>query len=296
MAATNLDFRLSVDYWDHPKIVKLVRRLGVDAAVSHQRLLGFARKEKTSGRLDSMTNEDIAIAAKWQGGAEEFVVTLLELRLLDQPAGTKDLEIHNWAHHNPFSVEVEARREQARKAVNARWEKARAISGSDTDSNTKRYGQYYSTDTKPEMSNTHDEKRHDEKRRDEEREPGSPAHVREESSPKPAPDWGIARAELRMSFRGTTVQFGDEAKIDAQLDRLKAEFRLVEAFKGLAAKADQIRAWHKTLSAEDQGTWTVGRMLREEIWESPLLGASDRSSTVLTHWNGQELPPMNRSC
>lgn len=121
-----IDFRLSTGYFEHPKTIKLERRLGDSGVLSHIRLLRFCASNPTrwDGNLLGMSAEDIAIAAGWKGDEEDFVKALLECRLLDKiPEG---LVIHDWADHNTYVADGIERSEKAKKAANKRWAKHRA--------------------------------------------------------------------------------------------------------------------------------------------------------------------------
>src|SRR5207249_7422496 len=77
------------------------------------------------GVLDRLDAEGIAIGAEYDGDAEEFVKTLLDLKLLDaQDDGT--LALHDWQDHNPYCVGEEDRKANARRAAEIGWQKRRA--------------------------------------------------------------------------------------------------------------------------------------------------------------------------
>ena len=116
---TNSDFRLHVGYFDHPKIVKLERRVGEGAVLAHIKLMSRAAVDRPNGILSNMDIEDIAIMSKYKGDADAFVQTLVDLRLLDVDGDTYAL--HNWDKHNPWAAGATERSEKARQAANARW-------------------------------------------------------------------------------------------------------------------------------------------------------------------------------
>ena len=115
----NTDFRLSVGYFEHPKILKLERRLGEGAVLSHIRLLRFASMNKPDGRLASMDAEDVGIAAGHKGDFEPFVAALLALRLLDQDEDGYSL--HDWSEWNPWAAGANGRSAKAKAAAATRW-------------------------------------------------------------------------------------------------------------------------------------------------------------------------------
>ena len=120
----NTDIRLSVEFFNHPKTVKLQRRLGLEAVICLQKLWLWAAQNRPEGRLSNMDAEDIEIAAKWGGDNGSLCSTLVSLGWIDEANG--HYMLHDWEEHNPWQAEAEARSEIARKAAKARWENAGA--------------------------------------------------------------------------------------------------------------------------------------------------------------------------
>jgi hypothetical protein len=119
------DIRLSLGFWDHWKTVTLEAELGFEAVKSLQILWCFAAQNKPSGVLSGMPKRAVAIASKYQGDREVFIDMLIELRFLDFDG--ESYSLHDWEEHNGFVATSEQRSEQARKAINSRWEKKRGI-------------------------------------------------------------------------------------------------------------------------------------------------------------------------
>lgn len=115
----NTDIRLSVTFPNHPKIIKLQRRLESQAVVSLIYLWIHVAQNKSSGVLANMSAEDIEIAAQWNGQPDAFVKTLVELRLLDHENNT--YTVHNWEKNNPYAFHASDRSAKAIKAAQARW-------------------------------------------------------------------------------------------------------------------------------------------------------------------------------
>lgn len=67
----NIDIRLSVGFFDHPKIIKLERQLGLEGVTALLRLWLWAAQNRPSGMLSGMDGEDIEIAARWKGDKAE---------------------------------------------------------------------------------------------------------------------------------------------------------------------------------------------------------------------------------
>lgn len=112
MTAMNSDIRLAVGFPDHPKTVKLERRLGLQAVMSLIRLWLWAAQHRPGGVLSDMDMEDVEIAARWGGEIGVFADALLGLRFLDDDGGT--LLLHDWGEHNPWQCGTEERADRAR--------------------------------------------------------------------------------------------------------------------------------------------------------------------------------------
>lgn len=112
------DIRLSVTFMQHPKVVKLRRRIGGDAVLSLIQLWAFTAQYRSDGVLSGMDDEDIEIAAGWMGDTGVLVRDLLDVGLLDIADGV--YEVHDWQENNPYAAGSERRSEKARKAAYAR--------------------------------------------------------------------------------------------------------------------------------------------------------------------------------
>ncbi|MGE3549769.1 MAG: hypothetical protein AB7I29_07725 [Geobacter sp.] len=126
----NADIRLSVDFFDHPKTLKLERRLGPGAVHALIRLWCFAAKHRSDGCLTNMDAEDIELAARFNSSLTTverslttvngvvsnngFVETLLELRWLDLADDGKTYRIHDWKTHNSYAADAEDRSDSSR--------------------------------------------------------------------------------------------------------------------------------------------------------------------------------------
>ena len=131
----NIDIRLSLEFFDHPKVGKLERRLGLEAVVCLLKLWGWAAKNRPNGKLEGLDVEDVEFVARWKGSEGEFVATLLALRLLDEVDG--GFAVHDWEEHQAYASKSEERSSKARKAAEARWNKSAELSvttGSDAKS------------------------------------------------------------------------------------------------------------------------------------------------------------------
>lgn len=114
--AKNADVRLSTTLRTHPKMTKLHRRLGGPAGpLAIIYLWAFAAAEKPDGDLSGMSDEDIEIAAGWDGAPGAFVAAAAEVRFLD--GGPGEYRLHDWAEHQPWVVGAEDRSESAKWAA-----------------------------------------------------------------------------------------------------------------------------------------------------------------------------------
>lgn len=106
------DIRLSTEFWDHPKTVKLIRRIGLEGIRSLQILWLWTRVNRPEGILTGMNAEDIEIAARWEGEPERFVNESLNVRWID--VNDETYSLHDWGEHNPWSADSVERGDKAR--------------------------------------------------------------------------------------------------------------------------------------------------------------------------------------
>jgi hypothetical protein len=108
----NRDIRLSVGFFDHPKIIKLERQLGHEGILALMRLWLWVAQNRPSGLLSGMDDEDLSIAARWKGEATAFKDVVTRLKLLDIVDDT--YQIHDWQEHNAWQSEAENRSNASR--------------------------------------------------------------------------------------------------------------------------------------------------------------------------------------
>lgn len=126
----NTDIRLSVGFWDHPKIVKLERRLGLEGVKSLQILWLWAAQNRPDGVLDGMDAEDIEIAAKWNGVQGSFKDALTEINAVDFDG--ENYILHGWKEHNEWQASSHQRSDSSRfnrmaKTYSDIYEKLKAL-------------------------------------------------------------------------------------------------------------------------------------------------------------------------
>lgn len=113
------DFRLQCSFFDHPKTVKLARRLGDPAVLCLLRLFAFCAKneDRMRGDLSGLDDEDLEIAAGWAGEHGVFARTLREVKFLDGD------RIRDWETHQPWAANFKKRSTAAKIANLVRWHK-----------------------------------------------------------------------------------------------------------------------------------------------------------------------------
>ena len=107
-----MDIRIDVEFFSHPKTVKLERRLGLEAVKALMILWTWAARNRPDGDLAGLENEDIEIAAGWTGELNKLAPTLNALGWLDGEPGT--FRLHQWQEHNPWVAEMQSRSDKAR--------------------------------------------------------------------------------------------------------------------------------------------------------------------------------------
>ncbi len=119
----NADIRISVGFPNHPKTVKLERRLGFQGIRSLLALWTWAAQNRPDGDLGGangrtttvrrpLDEEDIEIAAQWPGEPGLFVATLVALGWLDRTE--RGYLLHEWQQHNPWVAAATDRSDKAR--------------------------------------------------------------------------------------------------------------------------------------------------------------------------------------
>ena len=91
--------KISCWFWKHLKTLRLKRKLGSEGVIALIRLWCYAGIYKPDGRLERWDEEDIEMAAEWQGEPGVFVRTLRELGWLDADEETKTYSLHGWQEH-----------------------------------------------------------------------------------------------------------------------------------------------------------------------------------------------------
>jgi hypothetical protein len=135
------DARISTAFPNHPKTVKLLRRLGEGGPLGLVYLWCWAADNKFDGDLSGMSVEDIEIVSGWKGKTGAFVSELVDVGFLDGAEGR--YQLHDWVEHQPYVVDrpnrakraalggqkrsenmtPEERSQSARHAARVKWDK-----------------------------------------------------------------------------------------------------------------------------------------------------------------------------
>ena len=117
----NTDIRISIGFWDHPKTVKLERRVGLEGVKALLMLWQWVAQYEPIGYLYGMDEEGLEIAARWQGESGKLAKTLLELKFIDPLPDDPGYSIHDWKIHNSWASDAQSREDKARFSSLKRW-------------------------------------------------------------------------------------------------------------------------------------------------------------------------------
>ncbi len=77
MLSTKGYIRLSVDFWEHPRVVTLEHWLGLKGVKALMLLWAWAAKNRPDGDLSGMSEEDIEFVAQWSRHRKKRLVPVL---------------------------------------------------------------------------------------------------------------------------------------------------------------------------------------------------------------------------
>lgn len=124
------DIRVSIDFPDHPKHKRLIRKLGLGATNMLLRLWASVAVRRPQGVLTGWDEVDIAEAAGWpeDRDAHELIGALLgdngKPAFLEQVDGV--YRLHDWQEHQGWACGAAARSAKAKTAAEAKWAKRNA--------------------------------------------------------------------------------------------------------------------------------------------------------------------------
>jgi len=115
MAYLNLD----VDYFDHPKVKRLVRLLGKGSEVLPLKLWVYAaRYFADDGRLTGISAQEIEDECRWWGKSGEMVRVMLLPEILFLECDGETFKVHDWEDHEGH---IKSFKQRARAAAAKRW-------------------------------------------------------------------------------------------------------------------------------------------------------------------------------
>lgn len=115
---------LDLDYFTHPKILRLTHLLGHHAAVYPLKLWCYVGKHfPVTGMLEGCSKHEIERAVGWDGEAGQLVDVLVKISLLDVKKSETETEnysfkIHDWKQH---AGHLWAFKKRAKTAAKKRW-------------------------------------------------------------------------------------------------------------------------------------------------------------------------------
>lgn len=115
---------LDIDYFDHPKVRRLIGILGPGSEVHHIRLMTYTAKHRPgSGGFDDWSAEEIESAADWRGEKSKMVEAMIRCGLLHEKNG--GYYLHDWKERQPHLVKYEKTKRERKKAADKRWNQER---------------------------------------------------------------------------------------------------------------------------------------------------------------------------
>jgi len=109
------DIRLQCGFHNHPKTVKLIRKIGYEGVFCLTKLWCWTAENRPKGNLSGLDVDDIEIAAGWNGEQGKFL-DAIKCGWLDD-----DMILNSWEEQQGFIFHSDERKEKARKAAAARW-------------------------------------------------------------------------------------------------------------------------------------------------------------------------------
>lgn len=224
----------------NPKLRKLARRLdtSIPATIGHLHLLWWwAMTQAEDGDLTSFDNEDLAIAAHWEGDSDVLVKALIQVGFVDDDP----LRFHAWEKYGGKLAE-QRRADAERKAASRR-----GSSGSPTDGEGTSGGRDADV---PGMSTGHPSdggRRNEENREEENREEKAPRKklLKETWEPKPE-----TVSTLRDRFPAVDIEFEIEKFRDHAVANGRKLVRPDAAFSQWVKKGVK-EGWATTLDDAD---------------------------------------------
>ncbi|MCF7945932.1 MAG: hypothetical protein K9L24_03670 [Spirochaetia bacterium] len=115
------DIRLDMEFINHPKTKRVIRKLGHKGFYSLVCLFSNVAKIYPKGKLKGCDKIDIADMANWDEDPDELIKALMDekVRFLEFTDG--EYCIHDWEDNQPYVYHSDKRIKKAKKAAAARW-------------------------------------------------------------------------------------------------------------------------------------------------------------------------------
>jgi hypothetical protein len=130
------EINLDIDFFNHPKTIRLVGKLGRNSEVLPIKLWCWcAKNHAENGRLTGYSTHEIESAVNWWGTRGSMVKAMVDVGFMTD-VGNGDYEVHNWLIRQGH---ISALKERAKKGAEARWNRIRQPhnNGSNAQGNAK---------------------------------------------------------------------------------------------------------------------------------------------------------------
>lgn len=122
MAST--DMRIDVNFVDHPKTKRLIRKAGYEAFYCLIKLFSSVAKAYPKGELTGCDQYDIENLADWRGESGVLFDALTDPDFCFIERVGDHWHVHEWDIHQPWVFNSKERSEIARQNVKKRWDKS----------------------------------------------------------------------------------------------------------------------------------------------------------------------------
>ena len=96
------DMRLDLNFVEHPKVKRLIRKAGYESFYALIKLFSIAGKMYQNGVFKDCEIEDIEDFANWNGEAGLLTSAMIEVGFLDDTE--EGYAIHDWKEHQPWII------------------------------------------------------------------------------------------------------------------------------------------------------------------------------------------------
>ena len=150
------DLNLDLDYFTHPKTMRLIGLLGRGAEVLPIRLWCWCAKyHAESGELSGYSAQEIESCVGWWGKEGQLVEALVKVGFLERKG--KTYLVHDWRNHQGH---ISALRSRAQKAAHTRWNKLKGEDVGNAPSIAQASSKQCSNDTIPTNHTIPEEPKH----------------------------------------------------------------------------------------------------------------------------------------